>query len=60
AIGISRQELNAVNRRTRPLPRQRSLGETDVLQWRASIYEQNMRAVPCPSRRPEQIWAFLK
>ncbi|GJV33602.1 E3 ubiquitin protein ligase Topors isoform X1 [Tanacetum coccineum] len=52
AIGISRQELNAVNRRTRPLPRQRSLGETDVLQWRASIYEQNMRAVPCPSRRP--------
>ncbi|KAI3692417.1 hypothetical protein L6452_32232 [Arctium lappa] len=59
-IGILREELNVVNRRTRPLPRQRSFGQSKmlppginkeiILQWRASIYEQNLRAVPCPSR----------
>ncbi|KAL4564891.1 hypothetical protein LXL04_028967 [Taraxacum kok-saghyz] len=62
AIGISREELNAVNRRTRTLPRQRSFGQTKVLppgvinerilQWRASIYEEKLHAVPCPTRRP--------
>ncbi|XP_071737305.1 uncharacterized protein [Rutidosis leptorrhynchoides] len=60
AIGISRVERNAVNRRTRPLPRQRSFGKSSmlspnarqerILQWRASIYEQNLRAELCPSR----------
>ncbi|XP_076891724.1 uncharacterized protein LOC143543242 [Bidens hawaiensis] len=65
AIGISR-ELNAVNRRTRPLPKQRSFGQPGmlppgvskerILQWRASIYEQNMVAVPCPTRKSlEQV-----
>lgn len=64
AIGIAREELNVVSRRTRPLPRQRSFGQSNmwppgnnkarILQWRASIYEQNMRAVPCPSRRSLQ------
>ncbi|XP_024995807.1 E3 ubiquitin-protein ligase Topors [Cynara cardunculus var. scolymus] len=59
-IGISREELNVVNRRTRALPRQRSFGQSKmlppgvnkerILQWRTSIYEQNLRAVPCPSR----------
>lgn len=53
-IGISREELNFVNRRTRPLPRRRSfasgVNKERILQWRASIYEQNLRAVPCPSR----------
>ncbi|PWA58036.1 RING/U-box superfamily protein [Artemisia annua] len=55
AIRIAGQELHAVNRRTRPLPRQRSFEQTDILQWRASIYEQNLRAVPCPSRRPLEL-----
>ncbi|KAJ0802221.1 putative transcription factor C2H2 family [Helianthus annuus] len=60
AIGISR-ELNAVSRRTRPLPKQRSFGQSNmlprgvskerILQWRASIYKQNMLAVPCPTRK---------
>ncbi|KAJ9537304.1 hypothetical protein OSB04_030037 [Centaurea solstitialis] len=60
-IGISREEVNVANRRTRPLPRQRSFGRSNmlppgvnkerILQWRASIYERNLRAVPCPSRR---------
>lgn len=59
-IGASREELNVVNRRTRALPRQRSFGQSKmlppgvtkerILQWRASIYEQNLRAVPCPTR----------
>ncbi|XP_023734122.1 uncharacterized protein LOC111881981 [Lactuca sativa] len=61
AVGISREELNVVNRRSRPLPRQRSFGQSKmlppgvtkqrILQWRLSIYEQNLRAVPCPTRR---------
>ncbi|XP_076927875.1 uncharacterized protein LOC143591586 [Bidens hawaiensis] len=60
AIGISR-ELNVVNRRSRPLPKQRSFGQSSmlppgvgkerILQWRASIYKQNMVAVPCPTRK---------
>ncbi|KAI3804616.1 hypothetical protein L1987_26303 [Smallanthus sonchifolius] len=65
AIGISR-ELNVVNRRTRPLPKQRSFGQSNmlppgvskerILQWRASICEQNLLAVPCPTRKSlEQI-----
>ncbi|KAI7746332.1 hypothetical protein M8C21_030583 [Ambrosia artemisiifolia] len=60
AIGISR-ELNVVVRRTRPLPKQRSFGQSSmlppgvsqerILRWRESIYKQNMLAVPCPTRK---------
>ncbi|XP_028109353.1 E3 ubiquitin-protein ligase Topors isoform X2 [Camellia sinensis] len=56
----SREEFDCVNGRTRPLPRQRRFGRSGsessnsvaerVLQWRASIYEQHLRAVPCFSQ----------
>ncbi|KAI8004658.1 hypothetical protein LOK49_LG08G03136 [Camellia lanceoleosa] len=56
----SREEFDCVNGRTRPLPRQRWFGRSRsessnsvaerVLQWRASIYEQHLRAVPCFSQ----------
>ncbi|KAA8548504.1 hypothetical protein F0562_000229 [Nyssa sinensis] len=60
-----REELNTVSQQTRPLPRRRSFGQSRsmppgsfaerVLQWRASIYEQHLRAVPFSSRnRPVQ------
>nr|XP_043627265.1 E3 ubiquitin-protein ligase Topors [Erigeron canadensis] len=51
---VQRREQVNVNRKTRPLPRQRSFGQSSkesILHWRASIYEQNMCAVPCPSRK---------
>ncbi|PSR92635.1 E3 ubiquitin-protein like [Actinidia chinensis var. chinensis] len=58
----SREEYNAVSWRTRPLSRQRWFGRSEsesvdaiaqrVLQWRLSIYEQHLQAVPCFSRSP--------
>ncbi|GMP76675.1 hypothetical protein CsSME_00033252 [Camellia sinensis var. sinensis] len=55
-----REEFDCVNGRTMPLPRQRWFGRSGsessnsvaegVLQWRASIYEQHLRAVPCFSQ----------
>ncbi|KAL8264100.1 hypothetical protein R6Q59_022230 [Mikania micrantha] len=60
AIRISR-ERNIGNRRTRPLPKQRSFEQSNmlppgvskerILQWRASIYKRNLLAVPCPTRK---------
>ncbi|KAL9237680.1 hypothetical protein vseg_012200 [Gypsophila vaccaria] len=52
----TREEVNAANRRSRPAPRLRSFGQPRlvpadvikerVLQWRTSIYERGLRAIP--------------
>lgn len=59
-IRRSRKEFNVLNGRTRPLRRRRSFGQARsvppdiirdrVLQWRASIYERRLQAVPCSMR----------
>lgn len=59
-IRRSREEFNALSLRTRPLPRLRSFGQRQdehpdviserVLRWRASIYRQQLQAVPFSSK----------
>uniref|UniRef100_A0A7C9EBW4 RING-type E3 ubiquitin transferase n=1 Tax=Opuntia streptacantha TaxID=393608 RepID=A0A7C9EBW4_OPUST len=58
----TREEINAANRRSRPVPRRRSfrrLGSLNseeiterILQWRASIYRLGLLAVPFKNRNP--------
>ncbi|XP_058209210.1 uncharacterized protein LOC131322085 isoform X2 [Rhododendron vialii] len=60
----SREEFNCFSGQTRPLPRQRWFGRSEsessdavaqrVLQWRASIYEQHLQAVPFSSRSNQE------
>ncbi|XP_038992264.1 E3 ubiquitin-protein ligase Topors [Hibiscus syriacus] len=55
-IERSRREINSVNRRSRPLPWRRSFGRAGTvslhviaerkLQWRASVYNRRLQAVP--------------
>ncbi|XWS14036.1 hypothetical protein CRYUN_Cryun36dG0089300 [Craigia yunnanensis] len=55
-IERTREEMNSVNRRTRPLPWRRSFGRSGTvpphviaerkLQWRASVYYRQLQAVP--------------
>lgn len=60
----SREDLDIGNLRTRPLPRLRSFGnpravppdiiKERVLQWRKSVYEQHLQAVPCCNRKLQE------
>ncbi|GKC45125.1 hypothetical protein Tco_1062847, partial [Tanacetum coccineum] len=34
--------------------------QTNIMQWRSSIYEKNLRAVPCPSRRSLELERLLQ
>ncbi|XP_017216125.1 LOW QUALITY PROTEIN: uncharacterized protein LOC108193812 [Daucus carota subsp. sativus] len=60
----SREDLDIGNSRTRPLPRLRSFGnprtappdiiKERILQWRRSIYEQHLQAVPCLNKKLQE------